>query len=190
MGLWETRSIWANNSFSAHLVFYARYIDDIIIIWYGPLSSVQEFVVHCNANIFGLSFTSLVDPESICFLDLELFHISNIITAKNYTKPTAGNALCWQNHKGPACQVWRAPTSCPGRQPTIQYLPSLCRSSHKAIVDLQVWIIESIPEKFTPAERFECLCRQETFSIYTLNTMTPHGLNKEIEINNNIINHF
>lgn len=31
-----------------------------------------------------------MDPESICFLDLELFHINNLFTANNYRKPTAG----------------------------------------------------------------------------------------------------
>lgn len=51
------------------------------------------------------------------------------------------------------------------------------------ISDLNVWIIESIPDHFSSAERFQCLCRQETFWIYTLNSMTPNGLNEEIEIN-------
>lgn len=51
------------------------------------------------------------------------------------------------------------------------------------ISDLNVWIIESISDRFTPAERFQRLCRQVTFWIYTLNSMTPNGLNEEIEIN-------
>lgn len=93
MGLWETRCIWVNNPFAAHLIFYGRYIDDIIIILDGPLSSLQEFVAHCNSIIFGLSFTSVVDPVSICFLDLELFYTNSLIIAKNYTKPTAGNSF-------------------------------------------------------------------------------------------------
>lgn len=71
--------------------------------------------------------------------------------------------------------------------PTFAYRNSISRHfavhHQKAIADLQVWIIESIPEKFTPAERFQLLCRQETLWIYTLNTMTPHGRNEEVEIN-------
>lgn len=51
------------------------------------------------------------------------------------------------------------------------------------ISDLNVWVIESISDHFTPAKRFQSLFRQETFWIYTLNSMTPNGLNEEIEIN-------
>lgn len=32
MGLWETRCVGADKPFSAHLVFFGRYIDDIIIV--------------------------------------------------------------------------------------------------------------------------------------------------------------
>lgn len=51
------------------------------------------------------------------------------------------------------------------------------------IADLNVWVIESIPDQFTPAERFQRLCRQETFWIFTLNSLAPNGLNEDIEIN-------
>lgn len=33
MGHWEHQYIWHNNPFSSHIVFYGRYIDDVIIIW-------------------------------------------------------------------------------------------------------------------------------------------------------------
>lgn len=52
----------------------------------------------------------------------------------------------------------------------------------KNTTDLNVWIVEAISEKFTPAERFQRLCKQETYWIYSLNTLTPHGLNEEIEV--------
>ena len=55
---------------------------------------------------------------------------------------------------------------------------------HKDISLLRVWVIEAIPETPTAVERFQRLCRQETFWIYSLNTMSPHGLNEEIETNN------
>lgn len=42
-----------------------------------------------------------------------------------------------------------------------------CFAAHhqKEIADLHVWIIKSIADKYTPAERFQCLCKQETGSI-------------------------
>lgn len=115
MGLWENRFIWNNNSFAKHLVFFGRYIDDIIIIWGGSQSLIDNFVLHCNINDLGLSFTSACNKDSLSFLDLELFHGHDQIIARNYTKPTAGNLYLhfdsyhpqWVNNipKGQFCRL-------------------------------------------------------------------------------------
>lgn len=91
MGHWESSHIWHNNPFSSHIVFYGRYLDDLIIIWDGNASTVSDFVVHCNNNNMDLQFTSVMDEEKMAFLDLELFFIARDIHARNFTKPTAGN---------------------------------------------------------------------------------------------------
>lgn len=92
MGLWEAGHLNRHNPFSAHLVFNGRYIDDIIIIWDGPSNFIIDFVTYCNNNSFGLSFTSVTDPVSICYLDLELSYEGNAIIAKKFTKSTAVNS--------------------------------------------------------------------------------------------------
>lgn len=92
MGFWETSHIWQNNPYIQHLIFYGRYIDDIIIIWDGPHTIIDKFVQHCNNNSFGLSFTSVWHKEHLAFLDLELGHEGRSIFSRNYTKPTAGNS--------------------------------------------------------------------------------------------------
>lgn len=93
MGYWETHHIWKNNPFSSNIVFFGRYIDDIVIIWEGSMELIGEFVTYCNQNTYGLSFTHVADTTTLAFLDLELgFHDGTII-AKNFTKPTAGNSL-------------------------------------------------------------------------------------------------
>lgn len=97
MGLWETRYIWANNPFMAKIIFYGRYIDDIIIIWDGNTDDIESFVSHCNDNNMGLSFTSVHDKTHLAFLDLDLFHDTGRIHAKNYCKPTAGNSYLHYN---------------------------------------------------------------------------------------------
>lgn len=38
MGYWEKNYIWYNNSFLANIVFFGRYIDNIIVIWDGLLT--------------------------------------------------------------------------------------------------------------------------------------------------------
>lgn len=53
----------------------------------------------------------------------------------------------------------------------------------KSSIGLKVWDIESIPGFFPTAERFKCFYQREKFCIYTLDTLVPGGLNKEIELN-------
>lgn len=48
---------------------------------------------------------------------------------------------------------------------------------------LRVWIIEKIPNSGQIAECFKKLCRQETYCIFMLNTLTLGGLNEELEVN-------
>lgn len=93
MGFWEAHNIWRNNLFLAHVAFYGCYIDDVVIIWDGSETDVTAFVSHCNANEYGLSFTSICDGSSLAFLDLTLCHDEDKIYATNYIKPTAGNSF-------------------------------------------------------------------------------------------------
>lgn len=67
MGYWEKGHIWANNSFAEHIVFYGRYIDDILLIWDGGPDVFSPFVAHCNADPLGLSFTHVLDPKELFF---------------------------------------------------------------------------------------------------------------------------
>lgn len=95
MGFWENKYIHHNNPFSANITFFGRYIDDIIIIWDGPLDLIHSFIAHCNNNnnnTYGLSFTHESNQTSLAFLDFELRHDDHEIYAKNYTKPTKGNS--------------------------------------------------------------------------------------------------
>lgn len=92
MGLWENKHIWNNNPFTPHIIFYGRYIDDVVIIWDGTEDLVQTFVEHCNNNDMGLSFTSVSDPNTLAFLDLLLSHDDHTIHSQNYINPTAGNS--------------------------------------------------------------------------------------------------
>lgn len=54
---------------------------------------------------------------------------------------------------------------------------------NQSTAGLQVWVLESIPRNLSEAEWFSKLCECETFWIYTLDTLAPNGLNKEIEVN-------
>lgn len=92
IGFWKTNHIHKNNPYAANIVFFGRYIDELIIIWDGALDLIIPFIEHCTSNNYGLSFTAVSNPSTMGFLDLELGHDEHIICAKNYTKPTAGNS--------------------------------------------------------------------------------------------------
>lgn len=93
ISLWASSNIWHNNLFSSNIMFYGRYMDDVIIIWDGSPSTMQDFVSHCNSNNMGHFFMSVIVKDSLAFLDLELYHVGNKIHAQNYTKPTLGNSF-------------------------------------------------------------------------------------------------
>lgn len=92
MGHWEELNIWSNNPYARHLIFYGRYIDDILIIWDGGPDAFSSFVAHCNNNSMGLSFTHVLDSEELVFLDLTLSHDATTIVTSNHVKPTGGNS--------------------------------------------------------------------------------------------------
>lgn len=93
MGYWEHMYLAADHPHAAHVIYYGRYIDDIVIIWDGTFDDIMTFVQYCNHNSLGLSFTHVADPDTLAFLDLELCHDNKTIYARNFTKPTAGNSF-------------------------------------------------------------------------------------------------
>lgn len=97
MGFWENSHTLKSNHFSAHVFFFARYIDVIIVIWDSAPDLIRQFVQYCNNNTYGLSFTFVTDPTSLVFLDLELGHNGDTICARNDVKPTAGNSYLHYN---------------------------------------------------------------------------------------------
>lgn len=93
MGYWEEGYIWANNPYRANLIVYARYIDDILIIWDGTAKELAGFLKHCGNNPFGISFTHVVDDRKLVFLDLELSgEDDGTISSKTHFKPSGGNS--------------------------------------------------------------------------------------------------
>lgn len=89
---WERFPIWSQNPFARHLVYYGRYIDNVLIICNGPLDAVGKLVSYCNSNQFGIKFTHVVDTKSLVFLDLKLaWDLDGNITSKTHLKETADN---------------------------------------------------------------------------------------------------
>lgn len=92
-----------------NIVFFVRYIDDMLLIWGGGPYVFYFFVAHCNANSLGLFFTYVIDPGEIVFLDLVLSHEGDTIINKNHTKPTCGNSCLHYSSCHHSAWKWNIP---------------------------------------------------------------------------------
>lgn len=97
MGYWEDLRIWVDNPFSQYIVYYGRYIDDVLLIWGGGLDLFSSFVAYCNGNLLGLYFTYEINQKELVFLDLVLSHDKDTIITSNHNKPTSGNSYLHYN---------------------------------------------------------------------------------------------
>lgn len=69
MGYWEKSFIWKNNPFGANLVLFARYIDDILIIWDG-ISSPRPTLNQVGVTPFCmLEVTITLDGSKMSHMD-------------------------------------------------------------------------------------------------------------------------
>ncbi|XP_075459935.1 protein Hook homolog 3 isoform X2 [Ascaphus truei] len=86
MGHWEESHVWQNILLGAGLVYYGRFIDDIIIIWDGEESELFDILSSFSNNSFGLKFTFDINNLSTVFLDLALSIDTdlNIITTTHF----------------------------------------------------------------------------------------------------------
>lgn len=55
------------------------------------------------------------------------------------------------------------------------------KEHQKSTMGLRVWVIEAMPRGLPAAERFKRLCQQKAYWIYSLGTLSPGGLNEELE---------
>ncbi|XP_075440692.1 uncharacterized protein LOC142485864 [Ascaphus truei] len=98
MGLWEELHVWGDADLGASLVYYSRYIDDIILIWDGDQELLEHKLQAFNNNDMDLKFTYNVNKNTIVFLDLELeAHLNGEIITKTHFKTVATNSYLHNN---------------------------------------------------------------------------------------------
>ncbi|KAM9330910.1 coiled-coil domain-containing protein 60 [Gastrophryne carolinensis] len=74
LGRWE-REVWSGDEFAdylCHVPTWHRYIDDIFLLWTGPLSTLNEFISILNCNNKNLKFTYEWSDTQLNFLDLTI----------------------------------------------------------------------------------------------------------------------
>lgn len=83
LGLWEKKLSLAR--FLAHAISWARYIDDVLMIWTGSIDELHEFIQELNRNERNFHLTYNNHQTQIPFLDLNI-SIKNMISYHIYVQ--------------------------------------------------------------------------------------------------------
>lgn len=93
MRLFEEEHIFENNRFTPHIILWKRYIDDVLVLWRGSTSDLQDFFTYLNNCTEYLTFSMDFNLNRISFLDIWLIKENNVLYTDLFTKPTARNSL-------------------------------------------------------------------------------------------------
>ena len=91
MGKWEEDVVYANRR--PELVLWARYIDDVLLLWRGSRESLDAFMNSLNLNDRGIEFKYEADQGKINFLDLEIRVEGGQFVTSTYFKSTDRNSF-------------------------------------------------------------------------------------------------
>lgn len=83
VGLFESLFITNEHKWKENIVLYKRYIDDLLFIWQGSAIDFEDFKIYLNENDWGLNFSGVINPVSVDYLDITLFHDRDKICTKN-----------------------------------------------------------------------------------------------------------
>lgn len=82
MAQWEEDVVYALNR--PELVLWARYIDNILLLWRGKRASLDAFMAVLNRNDRGIILNLEASPTSIHFLDLKITATNNRLKLKTF----------------------------------------------------------------------------------------------------------
>ncbi|XP_056416174.1 immunoglobulin superfamily member 3 [Hyla sarda] len=101
LGWWESEFVFSDDfeHYTSHIIFWGRFIDDVLILWDGGSTLFTSFLEALNHNDIGMHFTSEFGGRLINFLDLTIMiDETNTIQTKVFRKPTStNNLLHWQS---------------------------------------------------------------------------------------------
>lgn len=72
LGWWEATVVFGDEAdlLTDRIGLWARYIDDVFILWQGTEAEFHDFTTSLNNNNCGLRFTSEIHKNGISFLDV------------------------------------------------------------------------------------------------------------------------
>ena len=85
----EEKHILNNNKYTNKIIYWYRYVDDILLLYKGNKRQIENFYKYINTIHPKLKFTLEIEHNnSINFLDLTINKTNNTHTYKIYRKPT------------------------------------------------------------------------------------------------------
>ncbi|KAJ1189219.1 hypothetical protein NDU88_005969 [Pleurodeles waltl] len=95
MGAVENHWLWSDRSdqFIKHIIFWGRYIDDILLIWQGSEAHLQKFIQSLTPNPWEIEVTYQISKSSIEYLDLLIYVEDNKLMTKFFRKKTSANSI-------------------------------------------------------------------------------------------------
>ena len=94
MNFFEQTILSSNNPYFRHIVFWYRYVDDILCLWNGTDRLLNSFLSWLNLQYSTIDFTlEKEDNKSINFLDITITRIDSTLDFSIYRKPTYTDAI-------------------------------------------------------------------------------------------------
>lgn len=94
MNFFEQTILSSNNPYFRHVIFWYRYVDDILCLWNGTDRLLTSFLTWLNSQYPTINFTlEKEENKSINFLDITITRINSSLEFKIYRKPTYTDAI-------------------------------------------------------------------------------------------------
>lgn len=123
MGRYEDQYILSNHPWATSIVFYKRYIDDLVFIWNHSEKEFDKFTEYLNYNEYGVTLSGEISSVQINYLDVTLSHENGKVVTKNFFKKVYSNSFLdfksWHHKKwlqnipyGQFCRIRQNCTIC------------------------------------------------------------------------------
>ncbi|CAJ0918391.1 unnamed protein product [Ranitomeya imitator] len=94
MDHFELSYVYTHPSFSSHIIYWRRYIDDVFLIWTGDVETLFNFHRDLNSSLPCLTFSLSHNPVSMNFLDTRvIINEHREIETDHFVKSTDRNSL-------------------------------------------------------------------------------------------------
>ncbi|KAI5642939.1 reverse transcriptase (RNA-dependent DNA polymerase) domain-containing protein [Phthorimaea operculella] len=95
------KEILRHKVYKENIIYWFRYVDDILCVWNGPKDDINNFLTYINSINPNIQFTVEIGGKELNFLDLTISIIDNRHDFKIYRKPTYTDVVIHANSKHP-----------------------------------------------------------------------------------------